>query len=242
MFPAKLPIIAKAPAFNKYSASFTGSNERINIGTSNALEPNNVSVSAWLNLQSESGIQYFVNKNYSTSHGAYSLLQHTSGGANVRFLAYTDTTYVSPSFSVSGLTDTWIHVVGTYDGDFVRLYKNGVQVGSGTDTSESGNLTYGYSQTFTIGHYRDSLYANAMIDEVGVFNTALPLADIVSMYNNGEPNDLRNSISYDTNRTSNLIGYWRFEEGGGTNVADSSTNSNNGTLVNYPTFSEEVPT
>ena len=134
-----------------------------------------------------------------------------------------------------------MHVVGTYDGDFVRLYKNGSQVGSGTDTSEAGNITYASSETFSIGHFRDSLHANVIIDEVGVFDTAISAADVTAIYNSGVPTDLTDSGSYDTDRTGNLIGYWRFEEGTGTSVADSSSNSNTGTLANSPTWSTTVP-
>jgi hypothetical protein len=39
-------------------------------------------------------------------------------------------------------------------------------------------------------------------------------------------------VSYD----SSLVGYWRFNEGAGLIGSDSSSNGNNGTLVNSPTW------
>jgi len=38
------------------------------------------------------------------------------------------------------------------------------------------------------------------------------------------------------NRNPNLVGYWQFDEGTGTNTYDASGNGNDGTLVNTPTW------
>ena len=245
MFPNKTAILsggAAIPFTNNYSLSFDGTDDEVSCGTSTSLEPVNVSVSVWVYLQVETGIKYIISKNYSGAFGAYSLLTHTDGDDHIRFSVNTAGGYkYSPILVIAGESGAWMHVVGTYDGDFVRLYKNGSQVGSGTDTSEAGNITYASSETFSIGHFRDSLHANVIIDEVGVFDTAISAADVTAIYNSGAPTDLTDSGSYDTDRTGNLIGYWRFEEGTGTSVADSSSNSNTGTLANSPTWSTTVP-
>ena len=52
--------------------------------------------------------------------------------------------------------------------------------------------------------------------------------------NSGTPIDV--TVNY----SDNLVGYWRFEEGTGTDVADSSGNDNDGT-VNNATCSATVP-
>lgn len=44
-----------------------------------------------------------------------------------------------------------------------------------------------------------------------------------------------------TNLTSNMVGYWNFDEGSGVTAADSSGSSNNGTLTNGPTWSGTTP-
>ena len=40
------------------------------------------------------------------------------------------------------------------------------------------------------------------------------------------------STNYDHTGASNLVGYWKFNEGSGTTVEDLSTNNNNGLLTN----------
>ncbi|MBP9854841.1 MAG: LamG domain-containing protein [Candidatus Omnitrophica bacterium] len=44
------------------------------------------------------------------------------------------------------------------------------------------------------------------------------------------------SLAYAQNFTSDMVLWWKFDEGSGTTVADSSGNSNTGTLVNTPTW------
>ena len=85
------------------------------------------------------------------------------------------------------------------------------------------------------------------MDEAAIFNTKLSAAQISNIYKgeesggsggtNGVPGDLS---------TFNPVAWWRMgdgtEAGSGTTVFDMSTNSNNGTLTNGPTFSTNVPT
>jgi len=42
------------------------------------------------------------------------------------------------------------------------------------------------------------------------------------------------------NRNPNLVGYWKFDEGTGTNAYDASGNGNDGTLVNSPTWTTDA--
>ena len=142
MFPARVPIISQPPVAtttalsNNYSLSFDGSNDYVACGTSTTLEPVNVSVSVWINMQEESGFNYLISKNYSGGQSAYALLTHTSGADNFRFYVTTaGGLFTSPTFRMAGESGTWNHLVATYDGDFVRLYKNGSEIDSGTDTS-----------------------------------------------------------------------------------------------------------
>ena len=92
------------------------------------------------------------------------------------------------------------------------------------------------------GHHA---YLDGLQDEVAIWNASLSAADITKIYNSGVPNLLTESDSYDTDRTSNLIGYWRngdgTEGGSGTTVYDMSSNSNNMTLTNGPAYSDNVP-
>ena len=121
---------------------------------------------------------------------------------------------------------------------------------SQTDTGVGLNLSRDIVGDFAISSLTGSIgrlnwhsghYIAGNIDEVAIWDTNLSSADITAIYNSGVPNNLMSSASYDTDRTGNLVGYWRFEEGTGTSVADSSDNSNTGTLVNTPTWDTDVP-
>jgi hypothetical protein len=75
--------------------------------------------------------------------------------------------------------------VGTYDGAAVRLYVDGVEVGSGTPTNISINYFLPDNTNFYIGAYRApgcNLGFLGDIDEVQLFNRALSAAEIQAVY------------------------------------------------------------
>jgi len=76
-------------------------------------------------------------------------------------------------------------------------------------------------------------FYHGLLDDVAVFDAALTAGNISAIYNGGVPNNISGM--------SNLVGYWLFEEGTGTTLADSSTNSNNGGLGNAWSWSTDVP-
>ena len=101
-------------------------------------------------------------------------------------------------------------------------YTHGIYFG-GRNTEGSG-----YTNGFACALDEVAIY-NECKDSVGTFAS--------EVYNGG--------TKYDHTKNSNLVGYWKFNEGGGTTVIDHSTNSNNGTLTTndtgLPTY-EEIKT
>ena len=164
--------------------------------------------------------------------------------------------YESASASLS--SSAWHHICLTWQtsnsstnsgNPGYDIYLNATKVGNGF-----GNFgVYGNRNYITTakvvqadmarpGHHA---YFNGLQDEVAIWNASLSAADITKIYNGGVPNLLTESDSYDTDRTSNLIGYWRNGDGtegkSGTTVYDMSSNSNNMTFTNDPTFVTDVP-
>ena len=93
-------------------------------------------------------------------------------------------------------------------------------------------FSYSYiCQFYSYRHNNTNALFNGKIDEVAIWDVSLSSEDALALYNNGTPSNLTQSASYDTDRTDDLIGYWRFLEGTGTSIADSSTNSNTGTIT-----------
>jgi len=126
----------------------------------------------------------------------------------------------------------WHHIVMVVDSSGNgKLYINGEQEStwsSGTNTSVN---------KFSIGQEYDgtgstaSDFFDGKIDEVAIWNVVLSAADVTALYNSG--NGLKasaNSGNYDN--SGDLVGYWKFNEGSGSTLTDSTSNSNNGTLTN----------
>ena len=111
------------------------------------------------------------------------------------------------------------------------MYVNGEE----EDTWSSGTNTS--VNRFSIGQEYDgtgstaSDFFDGKIDEVAVWNVALDAAAVTALYNSGNGlNASANSGNYDN--SADLIGYWKFNEGTGSTLTDSTSNSNNGTLTN----------
>ena len=75
-----------------------------------------------------------------------------------------------------------------------------------------------------------SSFADGLINDFALFSTDLDASNITAIYNSGTKTDLTTNNGNYTGQ-GNLVGYWKFEEGSGTTVNDSSINSNNGVLT-----------
>ena len=81
------------------------------------------------------------------------------------------------------------------------------------------------------GRSLDDFEIEGNLDEMSVWPTALNESDIISIYNEGTPNDI-SSLS--------PLSWYRFEEGSGTTATDSGTAGNTGTITGA-TYEENVP-
>jgi parallel beta-helix repeat protein len=108
-------------------------------------------------------------------------------------------------------TDTWYHIVGTWNGTVYYVYVNGVLVKSGTNSPISPYSDPIELQIGRIGTWPWTYFAGT-IDEVKIYNYARTPQDIL--------NDYREMP----------VGYWKFDEGSGNTAVDSSGNGNTGTL------------
>ena len=111
---------------------------------------------------------------------------------------------------------SWTHVVGTYDGETVKLYVNGALNSS---TSYTGSIQTN-DNPVRIGHYQaGNAYFDGKIDEVMILDTALTPQQIAAMYN--------------TEIASNPFLEMLFEANGGneaTSTLDTSVNNNTCTV------------
>jgi hypothetical protein len=129
--------------------------------------------------------------------------------------------------------NTWYHVAGIYDGDTLRAFINGIQVAA---TPFTGSIVPPTAYPITIGRLSDqaqtpSRYWFGNIDEVRIWNRALSKSEILANKNS----HLDTSVVQ-----TGLVGYYRFNEGTGTNINDLSGSGNNGS-ISSAVFSSLVP-
>jgi hypothetical protein len=132
---------------------------------------------------------------------------------------------ISPANTLT--LNTWQHVAGTYDGDSLRMYVNGVEIMSlhGVfNIASTGN-------PMAVGDWTNGTGRNfpGKIDEVRVWNTAVSGANILAHMN----------TAYCGNETG-LVAYYQFDQGiaNGANPTETTLNdltgyANNGTLTGF---------
>lgn len=135
--------------------------------------------------------------------------------------------------------NTWYHIVGTYDGNVIRQYVNGVANG-GTNSVSTTPLSGGeirlmrrWDDGFSIGNFM-----NGDLAIVKIYNTDLSSGEVLSNYSNdyNRFNPVQGVISsglvvhLDASNTNSYTG-------SGTTWTNLVASGNNGVLTNGPTFS-----
>jgi len=225
-------IVPAAAAFNNnYSVSFDGTDDYLTMGDVTILDGQDTfTISTWFNVDTFPASGYrilFISKDE-----AYELYMKISGLGLPYFYLRLNNGSVSNTDTVSLSTDTWYHIAAVHNSGGTDIYLNGSALAEGLGSQTTINNT---STPLTLGSRAGSYtYAfTGLIDEVAIFDEALDSSAIAAIYNSGTPTDLSGE--------SNLVGYWRMEEGTGTTVADGSSNSNTGTLTNSPAWSSDTP-
>lgn len=157
-------------------------------------------------------------------------------GSNNVLLAYTYGNSGAPGFYVEGAqfqaTQTlplnqWSHIAATLNGTTATIYINGVVAGTATFPKPvniiRNNCYIGKS------NWNGDPYANAIYDELRIWNTAKTQAEIQSSMN-----------TQLLGNESGLVAYYSFNQGipsadnaGITSLTDKTTNAYNGTLHNF---------
>ncbi|HEX2465182.1 MAG TPA: LamG domain-containing protein [Thermoanaerobaculia bacterium] len=122
----------------------------------------------------------------------------------------------------------WMHLAGTYDGSTIRVYVNGVQVGS---AAHSGNVSSVIQLRICRFPHDITDYLNGVVDEVRVWNVVRSAGQILNSY--------QHSLA---GNEPGLVGYYRFDEGSGQVVVDSSNAGNDGFLGASASAGTDDPT
>lgn len=140
----------------------------------------NASFAFWVRLESDT--DPVVLGKFATGSASYWIqIQLTTA---VKFQDSTETD--SCVITQSDLTlSTWYHMVFTYAAGVVKLYVNGVYVGTDTTTNTTLPNTTGY---FSIGRVEkyNSNYFDGLMDEVAVWGKALTVGEVRALYGYGD--------------------------------------------------------
>jgi hypothetical protein len=164
--------------------AMNGSDRYVDIADSSSLDPSTITVSAWLNSTTNTTFASAVSKwNNTTPQNGEWILGHGSVAGTYRFLVRIGGTNYDVESSTGFSTGAFHHVVGTYDGSTVRLYVDGVEVGTpatitSTMPASSTNMRIG-------NRVGNTNYYNGTVDEVKVFSKALLDKEVKAEYNAG---------------------------------------------------------
>ena len=228
---------------NTYSLNFDGTDDSIDFGrTFDELGAKaQGSLSIWIKTTSESGAGNVINDRGVTSGNKYLQMSVNDQPTYPDYTLSVSWEGGSNMYRYRNAWDVWNHFVITWHvaNESRILYTNATTDVDGTKTdafvfdADKDDIRagmYGAGAGFFTG----------LMDEIGIWNKQLDADAVTAIYNSGKPIALdADSGNYDN--SGDLVGWWRFEEGSGTSVADSSTNSNAGTISGSASWSTDVP-
>ena len=180
------------------------------------------SMSAWVypqaNPSAHSGIMGFRNN---TDADFYLLQLQNSNNVEARFRGSSGVNY---DIVATNLLDfnQWQHLAFTYDGSYIRLYKDGALVDSSAANGIIGQNTLPL-QLGKLDWGTTGFYMTGRLEEIRLWDMALSQAEI--------NNWMCTPIDLTHPNYNNLMGYWRLNDGQGTIAYDQTANGNNGTLI-----------
>jgi len=195
------------------SEEVTGTDNLDEVATSNR-----VTVEAWFKATTDANYRAIFSRG--TAWGTGNIYLYMNSDGNIQFSMHDLGATVTST--TSGLADgKWHHAAATYDQTNLKLYIDGKLEATFASTASLNTQTGG----FKIGD-RSGANWEGQIGRVSIWDAALTPAQIREMLFY----DFATADSEATIPDANCIGWWQFDEGRSTAVADSSTNNADGTL------------
>jgi hypothetical protein len=143
----------------------------------------------------------------------------------------------------------WHNIIYTFDGAIHTLIVDGVTAANTNTAQTSCAIT-----EVQVGAVVGSLeFFQGSVDDLRIYNRVITATEIALIAAGADPTqgpkldagaDLGVDLGPDApsiDLTTNLVGYWKLDEGAGTTVADSSGNNNGGTIAGNPTWPAGAP-
>ncbi|MBI5847213.1 MAG: hypothetical protein HZB31_04570 [Nitrospirae bacterium] len=166
------------------AAGFNGTTAYVDFGSSNTLcPPHGVTLETWIKINSgASGSMYIAGNTDETTLTGYGLFVQANGTVAFKIGDGSWHTVAGTTVLTQGL---WYHIAGSYDGEKLRLYINGLQ----DNEAASGALTIKYQNSFRAAYHPGTSgagYFSGLIDELAAYNRPLSFEEVLSHYRNGK--------------------------------------------------------
>ncbi len=194
--------------------------EAVEFANTSRFDQNEFSLSFWLkdakNPEPYGTVISHYNRNSSAGWSLDTYSNATSSGELIRFSVFSEEGHRITSSPVPISTITFAHIVVTFDGSSIKIYKNGILLGV---TGFNGKYISDPRLPLMIGSSSYCLTCNmwsGIIDEFRFYNRAINENEVKEIFFDDSP-----SIVSD-----GLVGYWTFEN----SLNDISGNKNEGNL------------
>lgn len=178
--------VSRVPGVRGTALQFDGVDDYVQVPDAADLDGMpGLSVSAWVRLD-DLPVQTYVpvGKDASSAQASYRLTVNSSGIAAFAVKTASNGWYTTGTTAAGGLIDAgvWHHLVGTYDGSTVRIYLDGVLVGTGV-ASISGAIATGTSPVrFGAASFANIDPYDGALDDVQIFDSALSATEISAFF------------------------------------------------------------
>ncbi len=223
--------------------NFDGIGDYASIPYSPDLEPSEITVEFWVSGpqisqqpgNTGSGVMLIENSPIHANYDGWYIFITPSGGIGT---AIGNGVQWNPVISNFGLyyPTGWRHVAMTYDGTYLQLYLDGVpQLGPLGNQVSNAQLSTGrdinIGASWNNGNF--ARFFKGLIDEVEIYDRALSVSEIQSIYNAGGAGKCKPDVCVAA--PSELVGWWAMDDAAGSSVAVDRAGGNNG-IVNGATL------
>jgi len=180
------------------------------------------SISGWVNPQTDNSHNGLFGFRNNIDADFYLLQLQNTNNIEARFRNSSGANYDIVAMNLLDFGQ-WQHLAFTYDGSYIRLFKDGTLVDS---TAANGTITQ-LNQSFKLGalDWQGTLFhMMGNLDEIRLWDVTISQTTINNWMCVGVDSTHPNY--------NNLMGYWKLNNGTGTLVSDASPNSLDGILYN----------
>jgi hypothetical protein len=169
---------------NDGSIVFDGTNDYVNLGTSNALKfTRNFTLSLWLKFNSTNNGQTIISNNEA---GGYGIIYKFGSSTKIETWYYINGSYRFAGDEASNYTlGSWYYITSTFDGVNINFYRNGNLIQTlnapGNVTTTNEPLTLAANPNTGGTAFQD--FFNGNISIVHIYNKSLSASEVLQNYN-----------------------------------------------------------